>query len=244
MRNPRGDVAAIVEQKACTPEQLAIREINSGIYCLRADLAWRHIKDIQPNPASGEYYLTDLFEILHHAGQRMGAMHLDDPNELLGINTRVELAEADTILRARKRSALMISGVTIEQPESVAIDMDVEVGQDTIIEPNVRLLGATKIGAECRIGSGSILDTMIVDDQAVVLPYCVMTQSHLSNRALVGPFSRLRPNSDVGEGAEVGNFAEPQEHQAGRGLQEPSRFVPGRFRNRRASEHRRGNHRM
>jgi bifunctional UDP-N-acetylglucosamine pyrophosphorylase/glucosamine-1-phosphate N-acetyltransferase len=213
----QGDVVEIVEHKSCTPEQLKICVINSGIYCLRADLVWKNLSAIQPNPGSGEYYLTDIFDILRKQGHRLGAMHLEDPNELLGINTRIELAEADTILRARKRRSLMLSGVTMEQPESVTIDMDVEVGQDTILEPNVRLLGMTKIGADCRIGAGAILDTMIVEDSATVHPYSVATQSHIATKAQVGPFARLRPNSRVDEGAEVGNFAELKNTRLGPG---------------------------
>lgn len=208
VRDDRGDVIAIVEQKAATPDQLRISEINSGIFCLRADLLWKHIDDIAPNPVSGEYYLTDIFEILTKLGHRMGAMHLNDSSELLGINTRVELAEADAILRRRKRHALMLEGVTIEQPESVAIDMDVEVGQDTVIEPHVRLLGATKIGSDCRIGAGSILENMTLAESVTILPYCVLSDSRTASRALIGPFSRFRPNTDIGEAAEVGNFAE------------------------------------
>ena len=204
----RGDVSAIVEHKACTPEQLEIDVINSAIYCLQADLVWKNLASITPHPASGEYYLTDIFEILRKQGHRMGAMHLADPNELLGINTRVELAEADAILRARKRRALMLAGVTIEQPESVTIDMDVAVGQDTVIEPNVRLLGATSIGEECRIGAGSILENMAVDGSVTIHAYSHLVQSHISTKAEVGPFARLRANSDVGPGAQVGNFAE------------------------------------
>lgn len=212
-----GDVLEIVEHKSCTPEQLKINVINSGIYCLRADLVWKNLSLIQPNAGSGEYYLTDIFEILRKQGHRLGAMHLDDPNELLGINTRIELAEADAILRKRKRRALMLSGVTIEQPESVTIDMDVEVGQDTIVEPHARLLGATKIGEGCRIGAGAILENMTVESGAQIHPYTVATQSHVAARAQVGPFARLRPNTRVEEGAEVGNFAELKNTRLGPG---------------------------
>ncbi len=212
-----GDVLEIVEHKSCTPEQLKINVINSGIYCLRADLVWKNLSLIQPNPGSGEYYLTDIFEILRKQGHRLGAMHLLDPNELLGINTRIELAQADTILRARKRRALMLSGVTMEQPESITIDMDVEVGQDTVIEPQARLLGATKIGEGCRIGAGAILDNMTVESGAQIHPYSVATQSYVAARAQVGPFARLRPNTRIEEGAEVGNFAELKNTRLGPG---------------------------
>jgi bifunctional UDP-N-acetylglucosamine pyrophosphorylase / glucosamine-1-phosphate N-acetyltransferase len=213
----QGDVVEIVEHKACTPEQLKVQTINSAIYCLQADLVWNNLGKIQPHPSSGEYYLTDLFEILRKQGHRMGAILLDDPNELLGINTRVELAEADAILRARKRKGLLLAGITMEQPGSITIDMDVEVGQDTILEPGVRLLGATKVGAECRIGAGSILENMQLEDGVTVHPYSVLQQSHVSTGALIGPFARLRPNTHIGEKAEVGNFAELKNTRLGPG---------------------------
>ncbi|MEP6963421.1 MAG: NTP transferase domain-containing protein, partial [Acidobacteriota bacterium] len=189
--NAQGDVTAIVEHKVCTPEQRAIRVINSGIYCFNADLLWQHISKIKPNPVSNEYYLTDMFEILTQLGHRIGEMQIADSSELLGINTRVELAEADRVLRDRKRRALMLAGVTLEQPETITIDMDVEVGQDTFIEPSVRLLGATTIGADCRIGAGSILDSMTVAGGATIYPYSVLTQSRIETRTEIGPFARM-----------------------------------------------------
>src|SRR5204863_485340 len=111
----------IVEQKAGTPEQLAIRQANMGIYCFRADLFWKHAGEIQPNPASGEYYLTDMPAILTRAGQSVEAMQIDDASEALGINDRAQLAEVDAILRERKRRALMASGVTLVKPETITV---------------------------------------------------------------------------------------------------------------------------
>jgi bifunctional UDP-N-acetylglucosamine pyrophosphorylase / glucosamine-1-phosphate N-acetyltransferase len=215
--NAQGDVTAIVEEKACTDEQRKIHEINSGIYCFRVDLLWKHLNELRPNPVSGEIYLTDMFEILAKHGHRMGGMHLDDPNELLGINTRVELAEGDSILRDRKRRLLMLAGVTIEQPESVAIDMDVEIGQDTIVEPHVRILGTTTIGEDCRIGAGTILESMTIASGVTIYPYSFLTQSRIATRADVGPFARMRPNCQVDEGAEIGNFAELKNTHLGAG---------------------------
>lgn len=206
--NTNGDVTAIVEEKACTDEQRKINVINSAIYCFTADLLWKHLNELRPNPASGEIYLTDMFEILTSHGYRMGATHLADPSELLGINTRVELAEADAILRARKLRALMLAGVTIEQPESVAIDMDVEIGTDTIVEPNTRILGTTTIGEDCRIGAGTILESMTIASGVKIHPYSYLTQSRIASGAEAGPFARMRANSQVDEGAQVGNFAE------------------------------------
>jgi len=166
VRDLTGDVTAIVEHKAATPAQLAIREINSGIYCFHAELLWRHLGEIRANSTSGEIYLTDMVEILRGRGHRVTALKLEAPEEILGINTRIELAEADRVLRDRKRRDLMLSGVTIEQPETVAIDIDVQVGADTVIEPYTRLLGATSIGQDCHIGAGSILEEAEIDHAA------------------------------------------------------------------------------
>ncbi len=155
LRNDEGDVMAIVEEKACTPEQRKIALINSGIYCFKSELLWKYIGDIVPNSASGELYLTDMAEIFAQHDLRVRPMHVEDATELLGINTRVELAHADRILRARKNEQLMLEGVTIERPETVTIDMHVRAGIDTVIEPFARLLGSTQIGEDCRIGCGS-----------------------------------------------------------------------------------------
>ena len=144
-------VTAIVEQKVATPEQLAVRQVNSGIYCFEAALLWRHLNEIEQNPISREYYLTDMVEILNRAGHQVSALLHDDPAELLGINTRVELAAVDAIFRERKvQRADARPGVTIERPETVTIDLGVKVGMDTMIEPFARLLGKTSVGENCR----------------------------------------------------------------------------------------------
>ncbi len=137
----RRDVRAIVEQKAATPEQLAIPFINSGIYCFRADLLWRHLLEIRPDNPAHEYYLTDIVEILNRSGHRVSAMEVENSAELLGINTRVELAEVDRIFRDRKVRELMLAGVTIEKPETVTIDAPVRIGADSIVEPFAQILG-------------------------------------------------------------------------------------------------------
>jgi bifunctional UDP-N-acetylglucosamine pyrophosphorylase/glucosamine-1-phosphate N-acetyltransferase len=128
LRDADGSVAAIVEQKAATPEQLLVKEINSGIYCFRAAGFWEHLDRIRPDNPAKEYYLTDIVEILKRGGQRVYAMTVDNPAEVLGINNRVELAQVDAIFRARKVDELMLSGVTIEKPETVSIDIHVDCG--------------------------------------------------------------------------------------------------------------------
>lgn len=215
--NGQGDVTAIVEEKAATAEQKSIQVINSGIYCFDAPLLWKHIVELQPNPVSGELYLTDMVEILTRHGHRVGALHIDDPDELLGINTRIELADADRVLRERKCRELMLAGVTIERPETVTIDMHVEVGVDTVVEPFARLLGSTAIGEDCRVGAGAILESAALDDRAVVAPYTLVANSRIESGAQVGPFARLRMGAHVGPDARVGNFVELKNAHLGKG---------------------------
>jgi bifunctional UDP-N-acetylglucosamine pyrophosphorylase/glucosamine-1-phosphate N-acetyltransferase len=212
-----GAVRAIVEQKACAPEQLLIKQINSGIYCFRADLLWKYLDEVKPNNKANEYYLTDMAEILTRHGHRVLPLHIKDPSELLGINTRIELAEADRILRRRKADELMLSGVTIERPETVTIDERVSVGQDTVIEPFARLLGATEIGAECHIGAGAIVTSSALGDSVIIGPYTVISDSHIDPGARVGPFARLRMQARVGPDARVGNFVEMKKARLGAG---------------------------
>lgn len=215
--NEAGDVTQIVEEKACTPEQRKLTLINSGIYCFQAELLWKHIGEIVPNAASGELYLTDMAEIFALHGLRVRPMQVDDATELLGINTRVELAYADRILRGRKAEELMLAGVTIERPETVTIDSLVQAGTDTIIEPFARLLGATHIGEDCRIGAGAILENAILGDGVQVAPYTLINDSRVDGAAQVGPFARLRMDAHVGRDARVGNFVELKKTHLGDG---------------------------
>ncbi|MGO9261468.1 MAG: bifunctional UDP-N-acetylglucosamine diphosphorylase/glucosamine-1-phosphate N-acetyltransferase GlmU [Bryobacteraceae bacterium] len=217
IRDAHGHVEAVVEQKAGTPGQLAIREANMGIYCYRADLFWKHVDEIQPNNPAREYYLTDMVEILHRAGHPVEAMVIGDAREALGINTRIELAEVDAILRERKRRELMLAGVTIENPPTVTIDAAVEIGMDTVIEPFARILGHTTIGENCRVGAGAILHDSELASGVEIMPFTVITGSKLARGAEVGPFARLRPGSEVEERAHIGNFVELKKTRLGAG---------------------------
>lgn len=213
----QGNVSAIVEHKAARPEQLQIRLINSGIYCFRSKALWKHIGEIAPNPASGELYLTDMAEILSRHGEQVSQMHVDDASELLGINTRVELAEADGILRERKIREVMLGGVTIERPETVTIDAQVRVGADTVIEPFARITGKTVIGEDCHIGQGAILHSAVLAHEVVIAPYTLIADSRIDPRAQVGPFARIRMDAQVGPDARIGNFVELKKTRFGAG---------------------------
>lgn len=218
LRAGDGSVRAIVEQKAASPEQLLIQEINSGIYCFRSAELWRELTKLKPNPASGEIYLTDLVETFSSQGLRVARYLLEDPQELAGINHRVQLAEADALLRRRKVEELMLSGVTIEKPETVTIDPDVVIGQDTIIGPHTLLLGRTVIGEDCRVGASCLIENATLEDRVTIKPFTMIQDSVFRRGSDAGPFARLRQNNDVGEGAHIGNFVELKNATLGAGV--------------------------
>ncbi len=208
VRDENGMIAAIVEHKSASRDQLRIHEINPGVYAFAGTSFWQHISEITPDNAAREYYLTDMVEILRRHGLVVAPLLVEDETELLGINTRVELSVADRILRARKCEELMLSGVTIERPESVMVDAGVEVGSDTVIEANAQLRGSTRIGERCRIGTGSLLRNCEVSNDVTIYPYVVADDSRILQKAGVGPFARLRMNAEAGEDIRIGNFVE------------------------------------
>ena len=217
LRDARGGVAEIVEQKAATPEQLAVREANMGIYCFRADLFWKHVNELGANNPAHEYYLTDMAAILNRAGYTVDGMRIADAGEALGINNRIELAEVDRLLRDRKLREVMLAGVTVEKPETVTIDADVEIGMDTVIEPFAQILGRTRIGENCRIGAAAILSDCELADDVEIGPFTVVGTSRLERGVHAGPFARLRMDNHVEAGAHIGNFVELKKTHMGPG---------------------------
>jgi bifunctional UDP-N-acetylglucosamine pyrophosphorylase / glucosamine-1-phosphate N-acetyltransferase len=217
LRDRDGHVTGVVEQRAATPEQLAIREANMGLYCYNAAPFWRHIRELQPNNPAREYYLTDMVEILHRAGHAVAAFRIGDPREVLGINDREELAVVDRLLRARKVRELMLAGVTIEKPETVTVDPDVTIGMDTIIEPFAQILGGATIGENCRIGACSIVQDSELADDVEVGQFTIIGTSRLERGAHAGPYARLRMENHVEAGAHIGNFVELKKTRLGAG---------------------------
>jgi bifunctional UDP-N-acetylglucosamine pyrophosphorylase / glucosamine-1-phosphate N-acetyltransferase len=207
----------IVEEKAATPEQKNVHEINSGIYCFDAPLLWKHLSEIAPNPASNEYYLTDIVDIFNQSGYSVRALLHREADELLGINTRLELAIVDNIFRERKTQELMLGGVTIRRPETVMVDSQVKVGMDSVIEPFSQLLGNTVVGEDSVIGPGCILKNCQVADRVEISAYTVAQDSRIDSGATIGPFARLRPDNHVGENAHIGNFVELKKTHLGAG---------------------------
>jgi len=208
VRDAEGRVLAIVESSALTPEQRAIREVNSAIYCFTLEKLWPCLAALRPENVHRELYLTDAIAMLRARNERVLAQIAEDANEVLGCNTRADLAGADRVLRARKAAELMHAGVTIYYPETVAIDPDVTAGPDTVIEAGVQLLGHTRLGVRCTIRTGCVLHNTRVDDAAVVGPHTNAIDSRIGAGAHVGPFARLRPGADIRAHAHVGNFVE------------------------------------
>jgi len=217
-KNARSDEAqAIVEEKSATPPQKKIKEINSGFYALAIELLYRHIDKLATNNPHGEFYLTDMAEIFRKEKERVLAVAASDAREILGANTRAELVEIDWLLRVAKCRELMGNGVTIFYPQTCVIDSDAEIGADTVIEPFVQILGKTRIGSDCRIRSYSIVRNSVIEDNVVIRPGCVIDESHVKAGAMLGPYSHLRPGSEIGEGAHVGNFVETKKIKLGKG---------------------------
>ncbi len=211
------EVAAIVEQKSLRPEQFALREINMGMYAFRTAPLLRHLNELTTNNPHGEFYLTDMARLLEAAGERVVAFKSRDYAELLGANTIAELVALDATLRAATARRLMDAGVTIFRPETCVIDADVEVSTDTVIEPFVQLLGKTRIGTDSTIRSYTVIENCTLGDDVLVRQGCVLSESAVESGARIGPFAHLRPGSEIGEGAHVGNFVETKKVRLGKG---------------------------
>ena len=211
------EVQAIVEEKAATLAQKRIREINSGFYVFAVKELYGNIGKLSTANAHGEYYLTDMAGVLGKARQRVVAWKTGNASEVLGGNTRAELADIDEKMRLAKCRQLMADGVTVFYPATCVIDADVEIAPDTVIEPYVQLLGKTRIGAGCRVRSYSVILNSEIGDGVMVRPGCVMEGARISAGAVLGPYSHLRPGSEIGEGAHVGNFVETKKIKLGKG---------------------------
>ena len=221
LRKSENNVVAIVEDSQLTPDQRELNEINSSIYCFSADKLWPALAQVKPHNKHREIYLTDAIAVLASRGESVLAQVAPDPREVLGCNTRADLADVDRIFRERKREELMSAGVTIQLPETVLIGPDVSVGEDTLLEPCTQLLGKTKIGSRCTIRTGSVLNDTILGDGVTVEPHCVITESHIEENAIVGPFARFRPGTHLKKGARVGNFVEMKKSVIGEGSKVP-----------------------
>ncbi len=199
VRDASGRLSRIVEATDATPEELAIEERNTGVYLVDKDLLWKALAQVDDDNEQGEIYLTSVVEILLSEGRRVEVMRLEDDAEGIGVNTRAELAQAGAALRTRKLNQLMLEGVTIADPASTWIDMDVEIGRDTLIEPHCVIQGETRIGEACH-----------------VKPHCVIESSELGDDVQIGPSAHLRPGNRIGSGCRIGNYVEFKNSVVGR----------------------------
>jgi len=221
VRDANARVIRIVEHKDASAAQRAIAEINCGIYCADPSVLMALLKRIRPDNAPGEYYLTDAVHALIAKGLTVVAARHADSEEVLGVNTRAELAAAGASLYARKAAALQNEGVTLLDPSRTWIDPRAKVGRDTVLYPDVIVEGGCVIGEDCVIRSGSRLANMVLGRGVEVKDHCVLQDSRVGDAAQLGPFSHLRPGSILEAGARVGNFVELKKTRLGKGSKAP-----------------------
>ncbi|GFN33755.1 bifunctional UDP-N-acetylglucosamine diphosphorylase/glucosamine-1-phosphate N-acetyltransferase GlmU [Paenibacillus xylaniclasticus] len=216
VRGGNGEVLRIVEQKDCSPEEAAITEINTGMYCFDNRKLFQALKEVKNDNAQGEYYLTDVLEILRVAGETVGAYVAADFAEGIGVNDRVGLAEAEQLMRARIVRQHQVNGVTVIDPSTTYIEADVVIGADTIIHPGTVLRRGTVIGEDCEIGPQADLTNVKVGN-GVSVKYSVAVDAEIGNSSTVGPFAYLRPGSKLGEHCKIGDFVELKNASLGDG---------------------------
>ncbi|NLG51250.1 MAG: bifunctional UDP-N-acetylglucosamine diphosphorylase/glucosamine-1-phosphate N-acetyltransferase GlmU [Chloroflexi bacterium] len=207
VRDPDGAVTAIVEEAVATPEILALKELNCGVYCFDADWLWRRLPDVPMTQPKGEYYLTDMVGLAVQDGLPVEVVTITDVTEVQGINNRVHLARAERIMRERIAESLMLDGVTLIDPATTYIEATVRVGRDTVIYPNTVLRGQTVVGEACELGPNSVIQDTTIGDNCRVFA-SVLEEATLENHVNIGPFGHLRPGAHLGEGVHMGNFGE------------------------------------
>ena len=220
IRDDDGAFQKIVEHKDANSYERQINEVNAGIYCFDAKKLFAALTKVKNENAQGEYYLPDVLTILKSEGEKINAVITLDYKQTLGINSRVQLAEADKILRQRKNLELMNNGVTLIDPATTYVDFEVEIGQDTIIYPNTYIEGATKIGENCMIGPNSRLQNMTVGNN-VQAQFCYCHDAEICDDVILGPYVHIRPNSKISAKVKIGNFVEVKNSNIGEGSKLP-----------------------
>lgn len=214
IRDRQGNVLRIVEQKDGTPDELKIKEINTGVFCFDNQKLFAALKHVDNNNAQGEYYLTDVLEILRQEGEHVGAYKMPNFNESLGVNDRIALAQATKIMQQRINQQHMRNGVSFINPETAYIDSEVKIGHDTVIEGNVVIKGHTEIGNDCYITNGSrIIDSKIGNH--VTITSSTLQEAEMDDHTDIGPNSHLRPQAVIRQGAHIGNFVEIKKSEIG-----------------------------
>ena len=213
IRNGDGTIVDIVEDVDADESQSSVHEINAGVYAFRADWLWPALRKLAPS-TSGEYYLTGLVKLAASSGMLADSLASHDSTEVLGVNTRLDLAQAEQIMRRRILDRWMLEGVTIVDPLTAYIDASVEIGSDTVIHPNTAIKGASSVGKRCELGPNStVVDSLIGDDCKVIAS--VLEGAHLDSSVHVGPFSHLRPATFLERNVHIGNYAEVKNSRIG-----------------------------
>ncbi|MCE5258905.1 MAG: bifunctional UDP-N-acetylglucosamine diphosphorylase/glucosamine-1-phosphate N-acetyltransferase GlmU [Chloroflexi bacterium] len=207
VRNKAGCVQAIVEEAVASPEILALKELNCGVYCFNAAFLWEYILQIPVTQPKDEYYLTDMVGLAVANHLPVEVLTIDDASEVQGINTRVQLANSELIMRRRTNERLMLDGVTLIDPTTTYVDAAVNIGQDTVILPNTHLQGDTHIGQNCVIGPHTLIRDSIIGNNCTIIS-SVLEQAQVDDQVHIGPFGHLRPGAHLGTGVHMGNFGE------------------------------------
>jgi bifunctional UDP-N-acetylglucosamine pyrophosphorylase/glucosamine-1-phosphate N-acetyltransferase len=208
LRDSSGVVVAVVEERDATDDEKKIREVNAGVYAFDRPFLEAALARLEPTNDQGEYYLTDVLAMAVESGRPALGLVAEDPDEMLGVNSRAELARVDTLLRARAAEAAMAGGATLIRPETITLDEETVLAPECVVEPFVSLLGRTSVGAGTRIGQGSVIRDSSIGADVTVKPYCVMEGAIVGDGSFVGPFARLREGTDLAAGVHLGNFVE------------------------------------
>ena len=217
LRDDHGNATGIVEEKDATPAQRGIREVNAGVYVVSASFAFAALSEVKNHNQQGEYYLPDIVVIGLAQRADIETVRVDDVREMLGVNTREELAFMEKDLRQSINKKWMLAGVTFKDPDTTYIEDGVTIGKDTVIGPNTQLRGKTVVGERCQIDGSAFLTDAQIGDEVHLRFSVVMTGCRVANGAIIGPFAHLRPGSNLGPNVHIGNFVETKEAKIGQG---------------------------
>ncbi|MBK0001932.1 bifunctional UDP-N-acetylglucosamine diphosphorylase/glucosamine-1-phosphate N-acetyltransferase GlmU [Erwinia sp. S38] len=212
-----GNVVGIIEQKDAAPEQLQINEINTGILIANGADLKRWLSKLTNNNAQGEYYITDIIALAHQEGRHIEAVHPARTTETDGVNNRLQLATLERVYQAEQAEKLLLAGVMLLDPARFDLRGTLEHGRDVVIDTNVIIEGHVTLGNRVKIGSGCVIKNSVIADDSIISPYTVIEDAQLAEACTVGPFARLRPGSELAEGAHVGNFVEMKKARLGKG---------------------------
>ncbi|MBN4058125.1 bifunctional UDP-N-acetylglucosamine diphosphorylase/glucosamine-1-phosphate N-acetyltransferase GlmU [Mariprofundus ferrooxydans] len=217
VRDDAGNVSSIVEEKDASEKQRNIQEVSSGIFCVNRDALFNYLHQVGNSNAQGEYYLPDILPLALADNQVVQATIMDNSEEMLGVNDRFQLAQAEGIMQTRILREWQSKGVTIEQAETVRIEASVNIGIDCIIKAGTQLLGSTHLGDGCTVGPYAVLQNSWLADGITVAPFSHLEETSIGDDAVVGPFARLRPGARLDEKVKIGNFVEVKQSVLGKG---------------------------